>query len=361
MLSLLSSRGPHIAHKQKSLLCLHCVVCLCVCVQALTVLELRAKLAAVQALAAAAAAAAASNSNGNGNSAVPDLLSAFVESHNTGLLSLGNCMQAQLDSTAAAWGYPPPDSSSSRSVWAAASRVMQGAPALALPPPQPLHHFLQQQQQGTGAAALAQLTAYLDALSSSSDGPGGVSEAVRSVATGLRAVLTATLLQQKQLLLPSSSNGSSRSSGRQLALVRSHCELLLERLQQQQQLQAWLVVDASDLGLIVAADQEQQQPGWWQQQQAGGVGGQQQQEQLGYEGGIGLLGGEEEGPQPWDSPRQQVPLGWQHGQGQDRAGEDGEDEEVFDQSPEVAHTVAKQQAAVAAELLAKCRLKPWLA
>lgn len=312
-------------------------------------LELRAKLAAVQALAAAAAAA----SRSNGNSTVPDLLSAFVEAHNTGLLSLGNCMQAQLDSTAAAWGYPPPNSSSSSSVWAAASRVMQGAPALALPPPQPLHHFLQQQQQqGTAAAALAQLTAYLDALSSSSEGAGGVSDAVRSVATGLRAVLTATLLQQKQLLLPSS-NGSSRSSGRQLALVRSHCELLLERLQQQQPLQAWLVVDAADLGLIVAADQEQQQPGWWQQQ-TGGVGG-----QLGYEGGAGLLD-EEEGPQPWDSPRQQVPLVW-HVQGQDRAGGDEEEEEVFDQSPEVAHTVAKQQAAFAAELLAKCRLKPWLA
>jgi hypothetical protein len=331
-------------------------------VQALTVLELRAKLAAVEALAAAAAAASSSN----GNSPVPDLLSAFVEAHNTGLLSLGNCMQAQLDSTAAAWGYPPSSNSSSStsSVWAAASRVMQGAPALALPPPQPLHDFLQQQQQqqqGTGAAALSQLTAYLDALSSSSnEGAEGVSEAVRSVATGMRAVLTATLLQQKQLLLPSPS-GSSRSSGRQLSLVRSHCELLLERLQQQPPLQAWLAVDASDLGLIVAADQEQQQPGWWQQQVGGVVGQQQQQQQaLGYDAGVGLLD-DDEGPQPWDSPMQQVPLGW-HAQGQAGAvGGEEEEEEVFDQSPEVAHTVAKQQAAVAAELLAKCRLKPWLA
>lgn len=48
----------------------------------------------------------------------------------------------------------------------------------------------------------------------------------------MHAVLTAKLLQQKQLLLGGSSNGSSsRVAGRQLQLVCGHCDLLLDRLQ----------------------------------------------------------------------------------------------------------------------------------
>lgn len=356
-----------------------------VTLQALTVLELRAKLAAAEALAAAAAPAASRN----GNSAqpagtVPDLLTAFVEAHNTGLLSLGNCIQAQLDSTAAAWGYPPSSYSSSSSstgstVWQAAEQVLQGVTALQLPPPPPLHEYLGQQQQEegvtAGAAALTQLNSYLDALGSrSGTSRGPVSDAVRSVTVGLKAVLTAKLLQQKQLLLPSPGNSitSGKTAQRQLQLVRSHCELLLERLQQQPLLQAVLAVDRGDLGLIVAADEEQQQPGWVQQQQqqlllpdADTV--LQQQEYGGFEAGFG-----QEGDQPWDSPTEQVPLGWTGAgsfrvvQGQGGPAQQQQDHEQEDeggdagQSPEVVHTVAKQQAAVAAELLAKCRLKPWL-
>jgi hypothetical protein len=352
-------------------------VCTFFCVQALTVLELRAKLAAADAVAAAAGGSGKNGSSGSMHAPVPDVLSACVEAHNTGLLSLGNCIKAQLDSTAAAWGYPPSGySSSSSTVWAAAEQVLCGAAALQLPPPPPLQDFQQQQQVGAGAA-LAQLTSYLDALSSgtsssNSSSTGRVSGAVVSVATGLKAALTVKLLQQKQLLLPSS-DSNSKSLQRQLQLVRVHCDLLLERLQQQPLLQAMLTVDRSDLGLIAAADEEQRQPGWWQQQQqlllaAGEYDAQQQQQQQSGYGGF-TLGFVDERPQPWDSPTEQMPVGWNaagsfrlEGAGaaaQHQQGEGGEGGDL-DQSPEVAHTVAKQQAAVAAELLAKCRLKPWL-
>jgi hypothetical protein len=329
--------------------------------QALTVLELRAKLAA-----ATAAAAAGSN----GSSGCVDVLSAYVEAHNTGLLSLGNCLEAQLDSTAAAWGYPPTIYSGSSSIdaWQAAAQLLRDAPSLQLPPPPPLYDFLQQQQQqvSAGAAALAQLTSYLDSCGAAeAEGGGGVSAAVAAVAQGVRAILTARLVQQKQLLPSSSSSRSSRASERQLQLVRSHCELLLERLQQQPVLQVMLTIHRGDLQLIQAADSQQQQPGWWQQQQQLLLQGDESSLQVaeqglhhddsGDDGTGGWPGGDvlwgEEGGDPTGAAAQQ--------QQQQQLGDAGGDP-GGDGSPEAARSTAKQQAAVAAQLLAKCRLKPWM-
>jgi hypothetical protein len=332
--------------------------------QALTVLELRAKLAA------AAAAAGSIGSNGsNGNSGCVDVLSAFVEAHNTGLLSLGNCLEAQLDSTAAAWGYPPTSySSSSSDAWQPAGQVLRDAPSLQLPPPPPLHDFLQQQQQqqvSAGAAALAQLTSYLDSCGAAGaeGGAGGVSGCVAAVAQGVRAILTARLVQQKQLL------ASSRASERQLQLVRSHCELLLERLQQQPVLQVMLTVHRADLQLIQAADSQQQQPGWWQQQQ---------QQQLLLQGGESALQVAEQGSGDDDAgdDRAGQAGGWPSGgvlwgdegaltaeQRTPGKAQQQQQQQQFEHagaSPEAARSTAKEQAAVAAQLLAKCRLKPWM-
>jgi len=363
--------------------------------QALTVLELRAKLAVAEAWAVAAAGSNSSNgSNGraghDGLGHVPDVLTAFVEAHNTALLSLANCLAAQLDSTAAAWGYPPSSyscSSSNRdgcresSVWSQTERVLQGAAVLQLPAAPPLDHYLHQQlqqkgEQDAGAAAIAQLASYLDFLSrgGQSNGSGRVSEAVASVATGLQALLTAKLVQQKQQQL-----GGQVSRQQVLLLVRSHSELLLERLQQQVLLQVVLSVSGSDLGLICAADEQQRQPGWWQQQvalAAAELRAQQQQEQ-GNGGGdrLGAAAG------PPDSPKELMPLGWDAARGFAANGAslgvhgmDGAEQQLNgagewaavgdqglkeDGSPEHVCSTAKKQAAVAAELLAKCRLKPW--
>jgi hypothetical protein len=315
--------------------------------QALTVLELRAKLAAAEVL--AAAATTGSNGSSNVSAPAPDVLTAFVEAHNLGLQTLAECLTKQLHSTAAAWGYSPSEYSSSNvSVWEQMGGVLEGAAGLRLPPPAPLQDFLQQQHGGVGAAALAQLTSYLEALSrsSSSDSWGGAPACVGSVASAVHAVLTAKLLQQKQLLLGGSSNGSSsRVSGRQLQLVRSHCELLLDRLQQQSLLQEVMLVDRADLQLIAAANEAQQQPGWRQQLQEqllpqGLLQGAEQQQQHPIEKwGVFDL----DQAQPWDSPTEVVSVGLQG----DAGGDDGEQ-----QSLEQVLLDAKQQAAEAAVMLA---------
>lgn len=148
-------------------------------------------------------------------------------------------------------------------------------------------------------------------------------------------------------------------------LVRAQCELLLERLQQQSVLQVVLLVDAADLQLICKADEQQRQPGWWQQQVqlgAAAIAQARQQQQ----------GGTNTRPAIWSpepvSPAQLVPLGWH--QGVDAAVTDGVlggvggasagvVQEASSSSPEAMSTIAKQQAAVATELLARCRLRPW--
>lgn len=319
--------------------------------QALTVLELRAKLAAAEAL--AAVATAGSNGSSNGSVPAPDVLTAFVEAHNLGLQTLAECLTKQLHSTAAAWGYSPSGYNSSKgSVWEQMGCVLEGAAGLQLPPPPPLQDILQQQHGGVGAAALAQLTSYLEGLSrsSSSDSWGGAAACVGSVASAVHAMLTAKLLQQKQVQLGRSSNGSSsRVSGRQLQLVHSHCELLLERLQQQKLLQEVVLVDRADLQLIAAADEAQQQPGWLHLQEQllppGLLPGAEQQQHSTETWGVF----DSDQTQPWDSPTEVVSLGLQGDAGVDDTGQ---------LSPEQTRFEAQQQAAKAAELLARHGLKP---
>lgn len=342
--------------------------------QALTLLELRAKLAAA---AAQAAGGVGVVSNGSSRFAAglfgrpaddvgvpPDVLTAFVEAHNTGLLSLANCLEAQLDRPAAAWGYPPPTSSSSRSgsdsVWSTTQHMLQGVAQLQLPAPPPLaHNLLEQQQQqqhygssnstNPGAAAIAQLSSYLDSLAAASAADGAsfggrlVSPGVSSAAAGVKSMLASRLVQQKQLLLapPTATTGAAARGHveRQLQLVRTHCELLLQRLQQQALLQVVLYIDAADLALIVQADEQQQL----------------EQQQL-DNGGGGVV---EDGALASPSSRALgTPIpGWPSSA--EEEAEDAAGLERSSASPDALCSTAKKQAAAAAELLAMCRLKPW--